>query len=436
MMRHQRDATRTGGREATTRHIPPKLALSVGMPSTPAPKGWRWVALTELARLESGHTPSRRHPEYWGGSIPWISIQDAKGNDGRTIVDTQEHTNELGIANSSARVLPERTVCLSRTASVGYVVVMGSPMATSQDFVNWICEDQLDADYLKYLYIAEGDGLLRFASGAVHQTIYFPEVKAFHVCLPPIGEQKRIVATLDQALEAATRATANTDRNVSNAEALYQSFLDDTFLNNGDGATTQRLGDLADLITKGTTPTSVGHAFVDEGIAFIKVESISESGQFLPEKIARISKACHEALRRSQLQSGDILFSIAGALGRTALVTDDIIPANTNQALSIIRLKKSVEILHSYVLTALSTGVVLKQIKEFQGGVAQQNLSLAQVRNLTIPIPPIADQQRIVDAVALFAADVQRLRDMFEKKRSLLGALTSSLLQQAFSGRM
>src|SRR5205807_8694817 len=199
-------ATATRGRAATTRHIPPTLALSVGMPSSSAPIGWRWVALGDVARLESGHTPSRRHPEYWDGAIPWISIQDAKSNHGGTILDTQEHTNELGIANSSARMLPTGTVCLSRTASVGYVVVTGRPMATSQDFVNWVCAAGVDPQFLKYLFIAEGDRLLRFASGAVHQTIYFPEVKAFHICLPPLREQKRIVEILDQALET-TNAT-------------------------------------------------------------------------------------------------------------------------------------------------------------------------------------------------------------------------------------
>jgi type I restriction enzyme S subunit len=127
--------TETGGRSATTRRILPKTALAVGMPSTPAPEGRRWSPLTALARLESGHTPSRNHPEYWGGTTPWIGIQDAKANHGGRIEDTEQQTNELGIANSSARVLPENTVCLSRTASVGYVVVMGRPMATSQDFV-------------------------------------------------------------------------------------------------------------------------------------------------------------------------------------------------------------------------------------------------------------------------------------------------------------
>ena len=143
----------TGGREATTGVIPGLYALSVGMPPRQAPSGWAWTPLSAVARLESGHTPSRRHPEYWGGDVPWIGIRDATANHGRTIEDTQQHTTRLGIENSSARILPANTVCLSRTASVGYVVVMGRPMATSQDFVNWVCTDAIDYRFLKYILL-------------------------------------------------------------------------------------------------------------------------------------------------------------------------------------------------------------------------------------------------------------------------------------------
>ena len=132
--------------------------------------------------------------------MPWIGIKDATANHGRTIYDTIQHTNELGIANSSARILPAKTVCLSRTASVGYVVVMGRPMATSQDFVNWVCSPELDHRFLKYVLLSEQPAFLRFASGTTHQTIYFPEVKAFHICLPPPAEQAAIghvLQTLD-----------------------------------------------------------------------------------------------------------------------------------------------------------------------------------------------------------------------------------------------
>src|SRR5437868_2966863 len=91
------------------------------------PQGWRWFRLTDLARLESGHTPSRSHPDSWVGDIPWIALPDIRALDGKVCLTTIESTNSDGIAHSSARVLPQGTVVLSRTASVGFVTIMGRP---------------------------------------------------------------------------------------------------------------------------------------------------------------------------------------------------------------------------------------------------------------------------------------------------------------------
>jgi type I restriction enzyme S subunit len=175
------------------------------MPTSSAPNGWSWTKLTDLSRLETGHTPSRQKPEYWDGDIPWIGIRDATANHGRTLLDTVQHVTQKGIDNSSARVLPANTVCLSRTASVGYVVVMGREMATSQDFVNWVCdESKLDYRFLKYILLAENQSFSRFSHGTTHQTIYFPEVKALHVCVPSVSEQRAIadvLTSLDDKIE-------------------------------------------------------------------------------------------------------------------------------------------------------------------------------------------------------------------------------------------
>ncbi|AMW28955.1 restriction endonuclease subunit S [Arthrospira platensis] len=157
------------------------------------------------------------------------------------------------------------------------------------------------------------------------------------------------------------------------------------------------LNEISELITKGTTPTSVGFKFFDTGkVNFVKVETITDNGKFLPSKLAHIEMDCHHSLKRSQLKSGDILFSIAGALGRTAIVTSDILPANTNQALAIIRLKSSNAIHPEFVFRSLSSGMLIKQIKKSKGGVAQQNLSLTQIKNFKIPLPPLEEQKRIV----------------------------------------
>jgi len=225
MARHEE--TRTGGRPATTGVIAGRYALSVGNPETPLPQGWRWTPIAEVARLETGHTPSRRHSEYWDGGVPWIGIKDATDNHGRTIHDTYQHASPLGIENSSARLLPPNTVCLSRTASVGYVVVMGRSMATSQDFVNWVCSDALDYRYLKYVLLAERDTFRMFASGTTHQTIYFPEVKAFHIALPPPREQREIadvLGGLDDKIELNRRMSETLE---SMARALFKSWFVD-----------------------------------------------------------------------------------------------------------------------------------------------------------------------------------------------------------------
>lgn len=223
-------ATKTGGRAAALRHIPGDLSLSVGMPARGARQGWRWVELSKLARLESGHTPSRRHAEYWGGDIPWLSIRDARAHHGEHISETEEQTNELGISKSSARVLPAGTVCLSRTASVGYVTVTKRPMATSQDFVNWVCLSALNPDFLKYIFLAEGrEGLLRYASGAVHQTIYYPEAKAFHICCPDRAEQDRVVAQCDSVTGESWRLADIYRRKLAALDELKQSLLHQAF---------------------------------------------------------------------------------------------------------------------------------------------------------------------------------------------------------------
>jgi type I restriction enzyme, S subunit len=84
------------------------------------------------------------------------------------------------------------------------------------------------------------------------------------------------------------------------------------------------VGAVSLVVTKGTTPTTLGHAFQEAGINFVKVESISPDGRFQTDKFVRISKEAHEALARSQLAPNDVLFTIAGTIGRTAIVTTDI----------------------------------------------------------------------------------------------------------------
>jgi type I restriction enzyme, S subunit len=197
-----RDLVPTRGRAASTQVMKGDAALFVGQPeSIFVPDGWCVVALSDVARLESGHTPDRKIANYWGGDISWVGIRDARRNRNGLIFETEQTVTQAGINNSSTRLLPTGTVCLSRTASVGYCVILGKPMCTSQDFVNFVCTEALLPEYLQLIFRAESGALKRFAKGAVHLTIYFPEVKAFQILLPPVSEQIEILRVVHEMLE-------------------------------------------------------------------------------------------------------------------------------------------------------------------------------------------------------------------------------------------
>ncbi len=150
---------------------------------------------------------------------------------------------------------------------------------------------------------------------------------------------------------------------------------------------TKKLNEITDIITKGTTPTTAGFEFTDSGINFFKIESITEDHIINLNKVAHVNEECHKTLRRSQLREGDILFSIAGVIGRTAIISKGDLPGNTNQALAIIRLSNDSGISQKYLISALDSPEVFEQCRTKKRGVAQINLSLQDVGNIEIPIP-------------------------------------------------
>ena len=162
------------------------------------PTHWRTAKLTLVARLGSGHTPSRSQPGWWVDcTIPWVTtgeVAEMRSDRQEYVLETRERISQLGIANSSAAVHPAGTVVLCRTASAGYSAIMGTDMATSQDFVTWTCGPLLRPRYLLLcLRAMRGDLLGRLAMGSTHKTIYMPDIESIRIPLPPLDEQDAIV---------------------------------------------------------------------------------------------------------------------------------------------------------------------------------------------------------------------------------------------------
>jgi type I restriction enzyme S subunit len=436
------------------------------MPRSETPTGWRWCALSKIARLETGHTPSRKHPEYWGGSTPWIGIRDATGHHGETIFSTQQYTNDLGIANSSARVLPANTVCLSRTASVGYVVVMGVPMATSQDFVNWVCSDALDHRFLKYILLAEHDSMLRFASGTTHQTIYFPEAKGFHVCIPDVIEQRKIADVL-QALDDRISVLRETNATLEAiAQALFKSwFVDfDPVRAKAEGREPEGVNaEVAGLfpeslneselgpIPEGWLRTTLGqvcalhggaiqtgpfgsqlHAsdYVVAGIPVVMPKDLANR-RINELSIARIPQSEADRLARHKVQSGDIVFSRRGDVERHALIGKLESGWICGTGCLLVRPGPAWPS-STFLSIALDDQRARKWLVRHAVGATMPNLNTGILSSVPLVVPPT----EILDAFENIVASTEEKRSMNYKTIQVLTELRDTLLPHLISGQL
>ena len=197
----------------------------------------------------------------------------------------------------------------------------------------------------------------------------------------------------------------------------------------------RKFSHIINLITKGTTPTSYGFEFEQEGVNFLKVESINEKGEFIPEMFAHISKECDDFLARSKIKEGDLLVSIAGALGRIAVANAEILPANVNQALAILRVnRKRMDLrylfyyLQSYYI---STVINLMSVKS-----AQSNLSMENIRYFKILIPPKYEQNKIVKRLDKLTFKIDKTIKLIERKIALLEEYKKSLIHHVVTGKV
>lgn len=420
-----------GGRAATDTLVQGRHAISVNDPKGELPLGWTRAYLTDVADMGTGHTPSRNQPSYWDGGIPWIGIKDAREHHGGVINDTIQQVSELGLQNSAARLLPTGTVCLSRTASVGYVIQLGREMATSQDFVTWTCGEALSPEFLMRALLAEGEGLRDFGEGSTHTTIYFPALKAFTVALPPITEQHRIVAKLDVLTARLARARAEISKAADNQRRLKAVCYEAAIATDAGEQTLAcvltdvRYGTAQKCGYDGATPVlripNVAHGEIDF--------SDLKSANFEPKEIKALSLAVGDVLIVRSNGSLELV-------GRSALVDEKA--AGMLYAGYLIRLRLDpTKALPTYVqlwLSAPSTRAVIEGLARSSSGV--NNINSKQLQALRIRLPDLETQKaKVATAMAVFAR-ADRLEAEAKKALALIDRLEAAILARAFRGEL
>jgi len=244
-----------------------------------------------------------------------------------------------------------------------------------------------------------------------------------------LEEQQKIanfLSTVDEVIAQSEAEVQNLEQ--QKKAAMQKIFSQEVRFKREDGSEypeweEKSLSDISEFITKGTTPKK----YSENGcVNFVQINSIVD-GAINTDKCLRIDEETHNGfLSRSVLFENDILCSIAGALGVIAIVNKDVLPANTNQALAIIRLNEGSN--HRYIAFALSSYVMEKYIKQCKTVGAQPNLSLAQIRDMVVPFPCLKEQQKIADLLSAYDEAIRYAKQELEHWKQL----KKGLLQQMF----
>lgn len=400
------------------------------------PSHWQVGNIRRFATMKSGHTPSRAVPEYWESvTVPWFTLADVwqlREGTRMFLGVTTSKISELGLANSAAEVLPAGTVVLSRTASVGFTGVMPCPMATSQDFWNWVCGPQLMPEFLVYLFRAMREEFNALMTGSTHKTIYQPVAAAIRIPVPPVAEQQQIVEFLSNETAQIDALIAKQEQLIARLCERRSTALALAFADLPHGATQLRY--VAEIQT-GVTLSGSGDAEQPEW-PYLRVANV-QAGYLDLSRITtlRLAPAVAQA---SMLRPGDVLMTEGGdidKLGRGAVWHGEIEPMLHQNHIFAVRPRMLLD--SEFLVLWLDAPVARTHFYT----TARKTTNLAStnktiVGRLPVTLPPIEMQREFVASVAADAAKIDALIAKAEEFIALALERRAALITEAVTGRI
>ncbi len=386
---------------------------------------WRHKSLGEVCNLIGGGTPSKKNEDFYTGNIPWATVRDMKNS---VLSQTEFRITEEAVKKSSTNIIKSNNVVIATRVGLGKVCFIVQDTAINQDLRGIIPKkaDQLTVRYLFWWLKSIAHLIEKEGTGATVKGVKLPFVKGLQIPLPPLPEQKRIVAILDKAFEGINQAVSNAEKNLANARELFESYLNNVFTQKGDGWVEKELGDVCDLIGGGT-PSKKNDAFYTGEIPWATVRDMNEN------LIVRTDfKITSEAVMNSStniIKSGNVIIATSVGLGKVCLLAQD---TAINQDLRGIIPKKTNQLTVRYLFWWLKS--IAHLIEKEGTGATVKGVKLPFVKSLRIPLFPLSKQEVIGEQLDTLQEETQHLQTIYQQKLNNLQELKQSILQKAFSG--
>jgi len=391
--------------------------------------GWQVKALGEVCNIIGGGTPSKANKNFFNGDIYWATVRDMRKD---VITTTQFKITEEAVKNSSTNIIKAGNVVIATRVGLGKVCLINQDTAINQDLRGIV---PIDSSILlvRYLFwwlksiahLIEGEG-----TGATVKGVKLPFVKSLQIPLPPLTEQERIVAILDKASAGISLAVGNAEKNLANACELFESYLNNVFTQKGEGWEEKLLSSVC-IVERGSSPRPIKSFLTDDpnGVNWVKIGDTKGIVKFISSTKQKITK---EGAERSRaVYPGDFILTNSMSYGRPYIMSTS---GYIHDGWFVLRLAENIDTDFFYYL--LSSRVVQDQFGSLAAGAIVKNISGDLVKKTLLPIPPVSEQRRLVEAIEKLSSETQHLKNIYEQKLTSLNELKQSILQQAFSGKL
>ena len=341
---------------------------------------WKIKQLGEVCNIIGGGTPSKKVDEYYDGDILWATVRDMNED----ILYTTEHKiTQIGLDNSSSNIIPKDNVIIATRVGLGKVCFLINDTAINQDLKGIIPKNTVEivSLFLFWWFKNISEQIVKMGTGATVQGVKIPFIESLQFPIPPLEEQKRIVAKLNECFEAIDKARANVEKNLRKTEELHQSLLFQILYQDSEKWEKSILGESCEFFN-GKAHEKAIHT--DGNYVVVNSKFISRDG--------KIKKYTREQM--FPLFKNDIVMVMSDvpngkALAKCYLIEKD----NTyslNQRICAIR---SENYIHKYLFYQLNRH---RHLLSFNNGENQTNLRKNDILNTPLYIPPFDDQEEVV----------------------------------------
>lgn len=385
------------------------------------------MKIADLCKTSAGGTPLKSNKAFYdGGDIPWLLSGEVNN---KNITSTKNFITKAGLDGSSAKIFPIGTVLIAMYgATAGEVGILNCEASTNQAVCGILPSNEVLSEYLYYFFLNHKALLVAQAVGNAQPNISQQKIKNTEIDLPSKVDQKRIVATLDQAFADIEQAHAKTERNLKNARELFESYLQQVFSQRGEGWENKKISEIADTCLGKMLDKKKNKGSPKPYLRNLNVQWFDISTDDLLEM--RFEDSEYE---RYAIKKGDLVLCEGGYPGRGAIWNKDE-DIFFQKALHRVRCHNV--IYNRWVLYYFFLSDCDGSLRSHFTGAGIQHFTGKALKQLSLPVPPESVAKQYLEKIDELHNQVTLLEAVYEKKLQQLDELKKSILQKAFSGEL